>query len=458
LSSQVQADVKAAGDAAAREALDRLSRLRTDSLRQVGRYDHISGLPNRLQFLEHFDALCATGGNPMLVFVTIADVRHYNEILRALGHAFAEDFVRASAAILLDLLPETQPVFHISLLSLAFAVDHDGGTEPPEIVRTIANAFSGAISVNEIPITTRVGIGMRPLDGGVDATEALRSALVAALDGRQANGGFAFYNPRTDAAHRRAFRLLTDLPLALMATDQLSLHFQPRIDLSTGHVTGAEALLRWDHPELGSIPPGEFIPLAERTALIGKITDWVLNAAMRETRSFLAIRRHLRISVNASPLNLAEHAFDEKLLHLCGDYGLEPESLELEFTEGALVSNAERTTSQLESLRAAGIEIAIDDFGSGYSNLAYLTGIPADVLKIDQSLIRPIGVPRNSDFLVRQIVGMAKGLGFRVCAEGIETAKSYKLLRSIGCQEGQGYLIARPMPPAAFCDWLATAA
>src|SRR5262249_54953401 len=154
-------------------------------------------------------------------------------------------------------------------------------------------------------------------------------------------------------------------------------------------------------------------------------------------------------------INLAEPGFDDKLLTLCHGYGLEPENLELEFTEGALISDAERTTSQLESLRMAGIEIAIDDFGSGYSNLAYLTGIPAEVLKIDQSLIRPVGVPRNSDFLVRQIVGMAKGLGFRVCAEGIETDRALKLLQSIGCEEGQGFLIARPMPVDALADWIA---
>jgi EAL domain-containing protein (putative c-di-GMP-specific phosphodiesterase class I) len=158
------------------------------------------------------------------------------------------------------------------------------------------------------------------------------------------------------------------------------------------------------------------------------------------------------VSVNASPLNLSEPGFDDRLFWFCDSHGLSTEHVEIEFTEGTLAANPERATRQLARLREHGIEIAIDDFGTGFSNLSYLARLPADVLKIDQSFIRPLTA--GNDFLVRQILQLAEGLKLRVCAEGIETAKAYAVLRQLGCAEGQGYYIARPMPAANYCAWL----
>jgi EAL domain-containing protein (putative c-di-GMP-specific phosphodiesterase class I) len=279
----------------------------------------------------------------------------------------------------------------------------------------------------------------------------LRAALTAAQDSRRTEERLAFYNNRTDAAHLRAFRLLSDLPAAMHATDQLSLMFQPRIHLADGEMCGAEALLRWNHPTLGAVPPGEFIPLVEQTSLIGPLTDWVLDAALNEARILKDHGRSLKMSINASPANIAEDAFDEKLLALCSSHRLSAEDIEIEFTEGLVAGNSERAAHQLTRLRDAGIEIAIDDFGTGFANFSQLARIPADVLKIDQSFIRLL-VP-GDDFLVRHILEMAKGMGFRVCAEGIETAAIYDLLKALGCDEGQGYYMARPMPAAQLRSW-----
>jgi EAL domain-containing protein (putative c-di-GMP-specific phosphodiesterase class I) len=216
-------------------------------------------------------------------------------------------------------------------------------------------------------------------------------------------------------------------------------------------MTGAEALLRWAQPTLGPISPGEFIPLAEQTALIGPLTDWVLESALAAAESFHRAGRDLKISVNASPANLAETNFSDKLLALCAQHQLAPEAMEIEFTEGALAGSGEGIERQLVRLRAAGIEVAIDDFGTGFSNFSRLASMPVDVLKIDQSFIRTL-VP-GDDFLVRHMLAMAKGMGFRVCAEGIETVASYDLLRTLGCDQGQGYFMARPMPAEALRDW-----
>jgi EAL domain-containing protein (putative c-di-GMP-specific phosphodiesterase class I)/GGDEF domain-containing protein len=428
----------------------------TEAANLIGRYDHVTRLPNRLEFLEHFTRLRGgRGDDRMLVLVSLTEARYFGEIQRALGHAFSEDLVRAGASLLADILPANWPIYHVSALSFAFVVDAEGTDAIPPIVGTIVSAFSGPIDVNDIPIKTHVGTGLLPLSPAItDAAEALRATLAAAQDSRNVAAGFAFYNHHIDAAQIRAFRLLTDLPAALAAPDQLTLNFQPRLNLATGACVGAEALLRWNHPQLGPISPGDFVPLAEQTAFITPLTDWVFNAALAETRRFAGTGRALTISINASPLNLSEPGFDERLLDLCRAHDVAPTSIELEFTEGVLASNGQRVASHLTRLRAAGVKVAIDDFGSGYSSLNYLTSIPADILKIDQSFVRPLGTDPAGEFIVRQIIALGKGLGFKLCAEGIETQMAYDLLREMECDEGQGYLMARPLAADAFLNWV----
>ena len=429
-------------------------RLTAAQRRLVERHDHVSGLPNRLRFLVDFKKLRGKSGRGrMLVLVTLAEAQHYGEMFRALGHAFAENFVRAGLDRLRDMLPETMPIYHISALSFAFVIGHDIAEGMPAIAREISEGFAGNIDVEDIPIRSKVGIGLMPLDAQViDPAEVLRAALVAAQDSRRTDEGVAFYNNRSDAAHIRAFRILADLPVALTEPGQLSLAFQPRVELATGRCRGAEALIRWRHPDLGNIPPAEFIPLAEQTALIHQLTDWVVDSALGTARAMIESGHKLTISINASPLNLSEPGFDDKLFWACDQHGLEPKQIEIEFTEGTLAANQERAARQLGRIRQAGVRIAIDDFGTGFSNLNSLRNVPADVLKIDQSFIRPLKA--SDDFLVRQILGTAHGLGLDVCAEGIETPEAYALLRALGCDEGQGYYIARPMPAADLTHWL----
>ncbi|MEO6013271.1 MAG: bifunctional diguanylate cyclase/phosphodiesterase [Devosia sp.] len=428
--------------------------LKAAERRLVERFDHVTGIPNRLQFLAEFKRLRGrTGRGRMLVLVTLAEARHYNEILRALGHAFSEDFVRAGLGRMREVLPREMPIYQVSVLSFAFVIEHERSAEVPGLAAEIAKISQTDLQVAGIPIRTKVGVGLIPLDAAsLDPSEVLRAALVAAQDSRRTEAGVAFYNNRSDAAHIRAFRILADLPAALAEPGQLSLNFQPRVDLATGRCHGAEALIRWKHPELGNVSPVEFIGLAEQTSLIHPLTDWVLEHALSATRDLVTRGHQMKMSINASPLNLSEPGFDDKLFWACERHELEPANVEIEFTEGTLAANQERATRQLERIRKAGIRIAIDDFGTGFSNLNYLKNIPADVLKIDQSFIRPLTAA--DDFIVKQILVLARGLGIEVCAEGIETAESYVILRALGCDEGQGYYIARPMPEADFGQWL----
>ena len=329
--------------------------MQVELLGMIGRFDHVTHLPNRLQFIDHFSSLLRPDRQQMVLLVTLAEARHYNEILRALGMAFAEDFVRAGAQLLRSILPPDQQIYHVSVLSFAFVIDVDDDQQMPAIAGPIAAAFAGAINVNAIPIKSHVGVGLMPCQYGSDASEVLRAALVAAQESRRFELGIAFYNHKTDAAHLRAFRILADLPTALATPGQLSLHYQPRIQLSSGRCNGAEALLRWNHPELGAISPAEFVPLAEQTALISPLTDWVIDTALRQNRAFLNDGHNLRVSINASPVNLSETGFDDSLLHRCDAAGLAPSNVELEFTEGTLATNSARTIAHLARIRALGL-------------------------------------------------------------------------------------------------------
>ena len=420
----------------------------------VGRYDHVTALPNRRQFVEHLDELGRQSTPHVLLTLSLTEARHYTEMLRALGAGFCENMVLAAQHRLESLLDPELTVFHVSLLSFAVALPVQDPRAVPAIAHQIAAAFGCTLDVDAIPVRIHVGVGLLPFNAQTPPGELLRAVQVAAQDSRMTASRVSFYDHKTDAAHLRAFRILADLPRALAADDQLSLHYQPRLNLETGHCHAVEALLRWNHPELGPISPGEFVPLAEQTALITPLTDWVTQRALQQNCLFRDAGHALRVSINASPANLSELGFHDVLLHRCDAAGLEPHHVELEFTEGMLAANTGRVIAQLDHLRNAGVDVALDDFGSGYSNLSNLSNIPADVLKIDQSLVRPLMQKGDDDFLLRQVLAIAQGMGFRVCAEGIESAYAFGRLRELGCQEGQGYFMARPMPADRLLDWL----
>lgn len=424
-----------------------------DALDIIGRFDHVTRLPNRVQFQEDFPEL-AKGAGRCLVLVTLADARHFNEVLRALGHAYSEDLVRVGSDRIRLLLQPGTPIFHVSVLSFAFFADAPDADTPPPIVGRIVEAFKSSIVCNEIPIDAKVGVGVsRVADSAATAAELLRATLAAAQDSRRGARGWGWYNKRVDQAHQRAFRILTDMPDALADESQFCLHYQPRIDLRSGRCVGAEALMRWEHPDLGGISPGEFVPLAETTALITPLTQWVLRTAMATARRWCDAGKGLRVSVNISPKNLEEPHFVDLLMHDADRMGIDPRMLELEFTEGTLAANPGGILTQLTRLRDKGFELAIDDFGSGYSNMSYLGTLPAGFLKIDQSFVRTLDEQPKNRILVRSIIDLAHALDFQVVAEGVETRASYELLKEWGCDQGQGYLLSKPLPLGDFSVW-----
>src|SRR5690606_18037753 len=243
-----------------------------------------------------------------------------------------------------------------------------------------------------------------------------------------------------DSAHQRRFRLLNDFGHALKAEGQLALAYQPRIDLRTRACVGAEALLRWQHPELGPVSPAEFIPVVEQTALAGATTRWVLDTALAQLARWRAAGLALRMSINVSASNLQDPDFSEVVQDRIRQHRVRPDWVELEVTERAVMGDIANAMDQLTSLVEAGVQAAIDDFGTGYSSLAYLQQLPAKILKIDQTFVRNIADGEREQTLVRSMVTLAHELDYRVVAEGVETAEHHDRLVEWGCDEAQGYL------------------
>jgi EAL domain-containing protein (putative c-di-GMP-specific phosphodiesterase class I)/GGDEF domain-containing protein len=417
------------------------------------RIDSISLLPNRQQF--HADQVYWGRETATLVLFTLADARTFNEILRALGHARAEGFIRAGAQRLLEILGPGTSLYHVGILNFVFRLPGSAEPDRPAIIDRIVEGFRAPVLVEDVPIDTRVGLGMKSSRGPASSpAEDLRATLSAAQDSRLSARGWAWYDRASDEAHRRGFRLLTDLKAALRAENQLELHFQPKVALGTDACSSAEALLRWTHPELGPVSPGEFVPLVETTALVAPMTRWVIGAAVEQAAAWARQGRDLTLAINVSPKNLEEADFIEYLLFCCAARKLDRDRIEIEVTEGVNAAHGALILDRLSALNRLGFSIAIDDFGSGYSNMSYLTKLSAQTLKIDQSLVRGVEPDALSGRLVSGIVQMGRDLGYRIVAEGVETEGERDLLAQWGCDYGQGWHFGRPMPVQAFETWL----
>jgi EAL domain-containing protein (putative c-di-GMP-specific phosphodiesterase class I)/GGDEF domain-containing protein len=411
--------------------------------------DPVTGLPNRQKFIEDFRPIRHNFAS--LIMITLADAKHFNEILRALGHDWSDEFICEGAARVSHVLPPGTIVYHVSILSFAFIV-----TTPPEpLIARLLTAFSDPIYCQDIPVVPRIGIGVANCRD-LQPSDILRAGLVAAQDSRRLPERWASYDHSSDNAHRQGFVILSQLSAALSSGSQLSLNFQPKIEMATGRVAGAEALLRWTHPSLGVISPAEFVRLAEATDHVHKLTEWVLESALAQAAIWDRQGLDLTLAINISPHNLSQRGFAAQFMERVRRHWVKPSSIELEFTEGVLATNNEIVVAELRELRGHGVNIALDDFGTGFSNLGYISRLPANIIKIDRSLIRPIGADRRAAAVVQALIDLAHKLDYRVVAEGIETESIYNLVKQWNCNEAQGYFISRPLDAQAFANFIAT--
>lgn len=422
-----------------------------------GRVDPLTGLPNRNQFAEDLQDMQRDSPHEWRValLTEVVDVSEISALHRTLGPAYLDGLVRVSARCLQQAIGSGIKLYHLGGCQFVHLVNHASDTYLLKEALRLRQALLALESARAVPVLVRPTVGIAPFCLGKSAVvDILRSAYAACLDARQARKGAGLFSSELDAHYQRRYMLLNDIGRALENEDELYLVFQPRVRLDSGECSGAEALLRWRHPVLGDLSPDEFIPLIEHTPMAKPFTQWVLRHTVSQAAAWHRQGETLQISVNVSATNLEEEHFALQLLGEMAHMALPRANLEVELTERALVSQGDVATDQLKALITAGVRIAIDDFGTGYSSLSYLHEIPAHTVKIDRRFITDLDGDERAATLVHSMISMAHDLGYRVVAEGVESDAVYRRLVQLGCDEAQGYLIAKPLSPAAFEKWL----
>ena len=421
-----------------------------------GRVDPISGLATRMQFYDDLVDLARDrpGEQRFAVVVELARDDEMSRFSRAMGSARVDEMIREASLALQTALGPERAAYQVGATQFAFL-------SPPEIdqdtyLKILRSTFDLIRASSSVRFVTSVAIGVRPFTlGDVSPDDVLRSACSAAQDARREDGSIALYSSASDVAHRRQHRLLRDFGAALETDDQLRIVYQPRIDLATGRCIRVEALLRWQHPTLGEVSPGEFIPIIEQTSLVKPMTQWVLDTALDDLARWQHAGCCLGVSVNVSATNFREPDFIQRIQLGLLKRRLPVDRLEIELTESAIMERPDEALATLREIAATGVCVAIDDFGTGQSSLAYLQRVPAHVVKIDQAFVRELTPADSSGILLLEtMIGLAQKLGFRVVAEGIETTEVAAIVTQMGCEQGQGFLFSRPLEPVGLQQWL----
>ncbi|MEO6185064.1 MAG: EAL domain-containing protein, partial [Steroidobacteraceae bacterium] len=416
---------------------------REAELLHVARHDSATGLPNRRHLAEWLTARLQPAGAARIGVVQIA-VTNLQEISATLGFEIAERLVSHLAKQLQDMSEARGLVARLDTADFAVAIELAADADLAGVAQQLRDCSSSPLTTAGITLQAAVvlGVALAPRDA-LTATEALRcaqAAIEAAILQRTSIGTFAI---STDEAQRRRLTLGADLPLAMQA-GQLFLTFQPKSRLIDRRITSVEALVRWRHPAFGLVPPGEFVPIAERTGASGSLTRWVLQAALQQLATWHREGLPLEIAVNLSAADILDNSLLQYILEALRDVRVPAGSLTLEITESVLMHEPETARRNIEVLRVAGVRFSIDDFGTGYSSLSQLKELSADELKIDQSFVRSTMRGPEHVAVLRAIVEMAHGLGLRTVAEGVETEAQWNLLAGLGCEYAQGYLISKP--------------
>lgn len=454
-------DERYIGVATGYDLFNEITQRKQRELFYLAHYDALTNIPNRILFTDRLNQACLeakrTGEQLALMFV---DIDRFKQVNDSLGHRFGDYLLQAMVGRLNDCIRESDTLARLGGDEFAILMDGINGPEDADIlasrlVETARDAFH--ILDREIEVSLSIGIALFPRDDtdvGILLSKADAAMYEVKINGRN---GYRHYSPDISTYSVEKLSLESDLKRAL-ACDEFTLFYQPQLDLASGQVIGVEALIRWQHPSRGLLTPVSFISIAEESGLIVPIGEWVLSHACKQQRAWMKQGLPpLRMAVNISSLQFRQAGFAARVRQIIDETGIQPGHLELELTESMVMSTSPHILDTLEHLKALGIQLSLDDFGTGFSSLGYLRRFPIQRLKIDQSFVRNVDQLQVNRSIIQAITALARSLSMEVVAEGVETEAELAVVRESGCDESQGYLHARPMPAQEMAAWLASA-
>jgi len=420
----------------------------------LAQHDSLTGLPNRGLLNDRLDhAICLAQRRRKKMAVLFVDIDRFKHVNDSLGHEIGDRLLQSVARRLLSCVRRSD------------TVSRQGGDEFVILLSEVAQAQDAAVSAekmlqalnathcideHELRVTGSIGIVVCP-DDGTQADVLLKHADFAMYHAKeQGRNNYQFFEPNLNVRALERQVLESGLRRAI-DSQELVLHYQPKVNLQTGSIVGVEAFVRWRHPERGLILPSQFVPIAEACGTIVPIGRWVLREACRQARAWQAAGiKGLRIAINVSPGELRDRDFVHGVQATLDETGLAPQDLELELRETVLMQDAQFAMTVLSSLKALDVQLALDDFGTGYSSLSNLKHFPIDILKIDQSFVRELTTDADANSIVSAVIGMGKNLGMQVVAEGVESREQLACLQQLSCPQGQGFYFSEPLTAAEF--------
>jgi diguanylate cyclase (GGDEF)-like protein len=431
-----------------------VERLRLKQLAIEAHNDPLTGLANRRRFTEELErTVYATPSRSCAVLMI--DLDRFKEVNDSFGHSVGDELLRMVGPRLQRGLGPDDLLARMGGDEFAVLLPDADSARAQEVAEGIGAALRESFVLDSMPlhVDASIGIALCP-DHGRDRSLLLARADTAMYVAKRARDGHQVWTPDGTADSRDRLRTLEQLRDAL-ETDQLVPHYQPKLNLRTGRISGAEALVRWEHPERGLLTPDAFLPLAEQAGLMRRLALVVLERSLRDLQGWRAAGHELSLAVNLSVSNLQDVALPEQVAMLLEATGVPAGALTLEITEDVLMADAARSSQVLAALRALGIQLSIDDYGTGYSSLTYLRALPVDELKVDRSFVGQLTSDPRAAAIVRSTLQLGRELGMTIVVEGVEDAGALEALREWGCDVAQGYHVARPMPASAFPGWLA---
>ncbi len=429
----------------------------TSALEYQARHDSLTSLPNRAMLFERLEAGLADAlEHDESLALLILDLDRFKEVNDTLGHQVGDRMLQEVGRRLESVLRRTDMVARLGGDEFAVLLPGAGMQVSKAICRKILARLESPVKVENLRLRAAVSIGVAQCpDHGRDASLLMRHADIAMYEAKRRQQGFAFYTSERDEYSLSRLGLPSELRDAISA-DQLVLEYQPMVDFRSGRIFCAEALVRWQHPQYGLIPPEEFIPTAEQTGVIRPVTLWVIDRALKQAAVWSRSGIDLQISINLSVRSLQDRSLPMQVQKLVDRHNVDPQHVILEITESAIMNDPLTARRVMRRLSGMGFNLSIDDFGTGYSSLAYLKQLPVDEIKIDKSFVTRMDEDENDAVIVRATIDLAHNLGLKVVAEGVESGDVWNLLEMLGCDTAQGYYIHKPLKPQELAAWISS--